>query len=188
MKRRDFLRAGMCGGAAASAAGVFGGTAFAAEGELPAVDVHPESLAEATVKHFLPGKKTCSESILMAGCQALGIQSDLVPDIALGLAGGIGLQGKTCGVVPGAAMVLSLAVASKEPDYQKRKPRVFKAVGDLCKRFEAEFGTTECSKLCGLDLTTPEGRKILQERVKAEKCQIYVRACARMLAEALPNA
>jgi hypothetical protein len=82
-------------------------------------------------------------------------------------------------------MVLSLAVASKEQDYAKKKMRTLQAAGALCKRFEAEFGTTECRKLSGLDLTTPEGRKTLKERVKAGKCRKYVEACARMLAESL---
>ncbi len=188
MKRREFLKAGMCGALPASAACALQGTAHAAEGKAPLAKVDPERLAEATVEHFLPGKRTCGESILLAGCEALGIRSDLVPDIALGLAGGIGLQGKTCGVVTGSAMVLSLAVASTEPEYPEKKKRVLKAAGALCRRFEEEFGTTQCRKLSGLDLTTAEGRKALEERVKAETCRRYVEACARMLARALPEA
>ena len=86
------------------------------------------------------------------------------------------------------AMVLSLAVAADEPDYPKKKTRVLKAVGSLCKRFEEEFGTTECRKLSGLDLTTPEGREVLKQRVKAETCRGYVDTCARILAEILPEA
>lgn len=188
MKRRDFIKSGVSSAAAASAIPVFQGTAAAAESKTPNAGIDPDRLAQAAVERFLPKKRTCSESILLAGCEALGIQSPLIPDVALGLAGGLGLQGKTCGTIPGAAMVLSLAVASREHDYQKKTKRVFQAVGALCKRFEGKFGTTECRKLCELDLTTPEGRKILQERVKAEKCRNYVEAAARMLAEILPEA
>ena len=34
---------------------------------------------------------------------------------------------------------------------------------------------------------TPEGKKTLKERVKAETCRKYVEACARMLAKSLPQ-
>lgn len=188
MKRREFLKAGIGGAAGASTVCVLQNTLCAAESQPAAPNVDPDSVATAAVEHFLAGKRTCGESILLAGCETLGIENELVPDIALGLAGGIGLQGKTCGTISGAAMVLSLGVASRETDYQKKKMQVFKAAGAMCKRFENQFGTTECRKLSGLDLTTAEGRKVLQQRVKAEKCRNFVEAAARMLAQSLAEA
>jgi C_GCAxxG_C_C family probable redox protein len=185
MKRRVFLKASMSGVLPVSAVCAFQGAAPAAEGHAASVKIDTEGLVKAARQHFMEGKKACSESILLAGCQALGIRSELVPDVALGLAGGIGLQGKTCGVVCASAMVLSLAVAPKEADYGKRKKRLLPAVGAVVKRFEDQFGSTECRKLSGLDLTTPEGRKALEESVKAEKCLGYLEACAKMLAEAV---
>jgi C_GCAxxG_C_C family probable redox protein len=121
----------------------------------------------------------------MAGCEALGIQSDLVPDIALGLAGGIGLQGETCGVLSGCAMVLSLAVAEKEKDYPKKKMQTLQAVGRVHKAFRQRLGRADCRSLSGLDLTTPEGRKKLQEGVKEQVCAGYVRAGCELLAKEL---
>ena len=188
MRRREFLQVGVSGAVAASSACVCQCAARGAAPDDPAAKVDPDGLARAAVEHFVPGKKTCGESLFMAGCEALGITSDLVPDVALGLAGGIGLQGKTCGTITGSAMVLSLAVASREPDYRKKKMRVLGAVGALYKRFEDEFETTECRKLCGLDLTTAEGRKALEEGVKEQKCRRFVEVAARMLAESLPKA
>jgi C_GCAxxG_C_C family probable redox protein len=186
MKRRRFLA--VSGALATSAPCVLNGLVRAAEQTDSAADIRPDDLARAALEHFLPGKRTCSESILLAGCEALGVKSDLIPDIGLGLAGGMGLQGKTCGVISASAMVLALAVASRETDYGKKKTRVLKAVGALCRRFEEQFGTTECRKLSGLDLTTPEGRKELGDHVKAEKCRNYVEACAKILAQTLQEA
>jgi len=185
MKRRDFLRAGLVGPAAAAVASGPGSNLQAAEKRAPVGKVDPDKLATEAIKHFLPGKRTCGEAIVMAGCDALGIKSDLVPDIALGLAGGVGLQGKTCGCVTASAMVLGLAVAAGESDYKKKKMRTLRAVGQLYKRFEKRFGTTGCRKISGLDLTTPEGRKRLETVVKEAKCSQVVEAAARMLAEAI---
>ena len=185
MKRREFLIAGVAGLAGVSSLSKSTVVANEKAPEGAVVNIDPDKLARAAVHQFLPGKRTCGESVLMAGCQTLGIQGDLIPDIALGLAGGIGLSGKTCGTITASAMVLGLAVAAEENDSQKKFQRTMAAVGGLCEQFEREFKTTECRQLCGLDLTTLEGRKALKEGVKANTCAKYVEACARMLAKSI---
>ncbi|MHC4592288.1 MAG: C-GCAxxG-C-C family protein [Planctomycetota bacterium] len=184
MKRRAFLRAGMAGLTAAGVAG-FTGAALAEQTVSHDVTVDPDALASAAIKHFIPGGRTCCESVLMAGCEVLGVTSDLVPNIAFGLAGGIGLQGRTCGVVCGAALVLGIAVGRRHPEYPKNMLKVCEGVQAVTRGFEDRFGTTECRKLCGLDLTTPEGRKTLKERVKAETCSEFMDGGVRLLAQVL---
>jgi len=142
-------------------------------------------MSKSAVKHFLPGKLTCGEAILLAGLEALGKKTELAPDIALGLGGGVGLQGKTCGVVTGAAMVLGLAVGAVENSYKKKKMATFKAVGKFANTFEKKFGCTACRKLSGLDLTTVEGRKKLKATVKVQRCSKLVEFGAATLAASL---
>jgi len=162
-------------------------TAARADENTARCKIDADKLAARAHEHFIPGKRTCCESILMAGCEALGIESNLVPDIALGLAGGVGLQGETCGVITSSAMVLSLAVAAKEKKYPKKKMQTLSAVGRLRCAFEKEFGHTDCRSLSGLDLTKPEDRKKLMESVKSQKCAKFVQAGARLLAKELQN-
>jgi len=157
----------------------------AAAAAAPCVTCDPDTMAKSAVKHFIPGKLTCGESILLAGLESLGVKTRLAPDIALGLAGGVGLQGKTCSVVIGAAMILGLAVGAVEKDYKKKKMATFKAVGQFSKAFEKEYGCTACRKLSGLDLTTVEGRKKLMASVKADRCRKLVAFGARTLAKSL---
>ena len=148
-------------------------------------NIDPDKLSQKAYQQFIPGKLTCCESILIAGCEVLGVKSDLVPDIALGLAGGIGLQGKTCGVITGCAMVLSLAIAQREKEYPKKKMATLQAVGRIYDAFKERVGSTECRTLCGLDLTTPEGRKKLQESVKEQICTRFVQLGSELLATEL---
>jgi C_GCAxxG_C_C family probable redox protein len=148
-------------------------------------EIDAERLKQSALDHFLKEDLTCCESILMAGCEALGVENDLVPDIALGLAGGIGLQGDTCGVLTSSAMVLSVAVGATETDYSRKKKRTFQAVGQVSSEFNKQFGCTDCRSLSGLDLTTVEGRKRLVEEVKAQKCAKFVSAAAELLARQL---
>ncbi|MGD8239065.1 MAG: C-GCAxxG-C-C family protein [Armatimonadota bacterium] len=190
MKRRDFVKSCSTGLAAAGSSLALGGLVHAQQREragrrTPAIDA--DKMARSAYEHFIPGGLSCCEAMALIGCEALGIESELIPDIALGLAGGIGFQGKTCGCVTGAALVLSLAVAAQESEYPQKKMRTLQATARLYKKFEETFGTTQCRALCGLDLTTPEGRKALMAGVKERKCSPLVQATARMLAKELPN-
>lgn len=193
MNRRKFLAMGVGVGAAATAP-LSGAEQASIEKKNPLEsfakprEVDPAVFAEAAYRHFIPGKKTCGESIVMAACDLFGVDSHLISNAALGLAGGVGLQGKTCGCVTGAAMVLSLVASSKEPEDPARFKRAQKAVGEYVKRFEGQYSTSMCRDLSGLDLTTSAGLDALRTRVKAETCSEVVRAAARMLAESLPSA
>lgn len=151
--------------------------ASAAWAEAPGAD----AIATSASDHFLNGKRTCCESILLAGCEALGIKSDLVPDIALGLAGGVGMQGGTCGVLTGSALVLSLAVAKKEPERAKKMAKTMESVGRVYQGFKQQCGHTDCRSLSGLDLATSEGKQQLKS-VRVGRCANYVRVGARLLA------
>jgi len=184
MKRREFLSSCVTGVTISAASLPLLSTTRAntKEGNR---NIDPDKLFQTAYQQFIPGKLTCCESILMAGCEALELKSDLVPDIALGLAGGIGLQGKTCGVITGCAMVLSLAIAQREREYPKKKMATLQAVGRIYSAFKEQAGSTECRTLCGLDLTTPEGRKMLQESVKEKTCTKFVKIGSELLAKEL---
>ncbi|MBM4093012.1 MAG: C_GCAxxG_C_C family protein [Planctomycetes bacterium] len=183
MRRRQFLET-----CAVSLAAVGSQGAAPALGEEDSAEEKPalaDRMATSAREHFLAGKRSCCESILMAGCETLDIKSTLVPDIAMGLAGGVGLQGDTCGVLTGAAMVVSLAIAQKETEYAAKMKRTVQAAGRVHAEFKRQFGSTHCRTLCGLDLTTDEGRKTMAERVKAEKCAKFVEVGAKLLAREL---
>ena len=143
----------------------------------------PERMVKPALEHYQAGKRTCAESILMAGCEALAIKSDLVPDIALGLTGGVGFQGETCGVLTASAMVLSLALAKR--DYETRRQRmttVLFAVRRVHRAFREQLGHSDCRSLCGLDLNLPAAQERLQYSVRNQKCIKFVELGARLLA------
>jgi len=188
MNRRDFLRISTTGLATATGTLIANNEAYAIErstGREPFKSPDPEVLAKAVYRNFIPGKRTCGEAMLLGCCEVLGIESPIIPDIALGMGGGIGVQGHTCGIVTGATMVTGLVVGSREADYKKKKMRVFAASGQFLQRFQKEYHTLSCRVLCGLDLTTPEGREHLKAGVKAEKCAPVMQASARMLGRIL---
>jgi C_GCAxxG_C_C family probable redox protein len=137
------------------------------------------------LKHFLDGKRTCSEAVAMAGGDVLGVADPHLPDLAIGLAGGVGLQGRTCGALLGAGMVTGLAIGRKEQDYAKKKKAALAAVGKLYQEFKEKHGSTDCRTLCGLDLTTLAGRLKLEAVVKRTVCVRFVETAARLMAQSM---
>jgi hypothetical protein len=65
--------------------------------------------------------------------------------------------------------------------------QTLQAVGRIHSAFKKHFGKTDCRSLCGLDLTTPEGRKKLEEGVKEHTCAKYVEVGSALLAKELQN-
>ena len=187
MERRDFLKNSLKTGAAIMAGSALVSGAVRAA-QKTAAPIEPDSMSKAALEHFLPGKKTCVEAMLLVGADTLGIESPLIPDIGLGLAGGVGLQGRTCGAILGAAMVAGMAIGPKISDYDKKKKAVLKAVAKIFSEFEKKHGSTDCRKLCGLNLTTPEGMAKLKAGVKKETCSQFVDTATRLMAEMLAKA
>jgi len=187
MDRRSFLKVGL-GGVAGAAAATGIGLIARAKDKPPARrqwKTDSDAIARVARGHFIDAGRSCGEAMVAAGCKAIGVTSELVPDIALGLAGGVGLRGRTCGAVSGAAMVLGLAVAQGESDYKTKSTRTMAAAGKLVGQFEKQFGCSDCRTLTGLDLTTPEGIEAMAGGVKTGKCAKFVAEAARMMATGL---
>jgi len=184
MNRREFCKLGVGSIAAGTSLLALGKAASAGAAKAPGA-IDPDALAAEAVRILLPGKKTCGEAMLAAGAKALGVRSELIPDIALGLSGGVGRQGSVCAIVTGASLVISLAAAKKHADYVKKRQAVWDATAKFYKDFEKKFGTVTCRGISGLDLTTKEGMKALAGGVKKNKCGKVIDAAARMLAECL---
>ena len=187
MERRDFLRNALNTGAAILA-GQAAGAAVAGEAGRSSRHVDPEQMVRAARKYFLNDHRSCSEAMLLVGSQALGIDSPLIPDIALGLSSGLGKQGHTCGVVLGAAMVAGLAAAQRESDRARKKRAVSAAVAKICAEFEKQHGSTECRTLTGLDLATPEGKARHKAGIRWKRCVQFVETGARLMAAMLVEA
>ena len=145
--------------------------------------VNPDHLAQRANQLFVENGLTCGEACLQSAAEALGIESPLLPGIAIALGGGLGMQGDVCGAVTGCALALSLAAAGKTKDYAERKKLAMPAMGRLYQAFAERCGAVRCSDICGLDLRTPEGMAGLVAGARAEKCAPVVVVAARLLGE-----
>jgi C_GCAxxG_C_C family probable redox protein len=120
----------------------------------------------------------CAESVLMAIAESRGIQTDLIPRIATGFCSGMARTGGQCGAVSGAMMGINLAAgrrsATESVDHN------YALIQELMKRFEEQFGSTNCRVLLGCDLGTTEGQQAFQANNLIEHCFEYAEGATRI--------
>jgi C_GCAxxG_C_C family probable redox protein len=122
--------------------------------------------------------------VLLAVCQDLGIESDVIPQIAFYFAGGMGNTGSVCGAVIGAVMAIGLKLG--RADTMEEMFGSFAVAQEFRRRFEAEMGTIVCRQLTGADLTTPEGlEKYMGSDTPATVCFPAVGTAYRLVTELL---
>ena len=128
----------------------------------------------------------CSESVLLATCEAFGVEIDekVIPKIAYAFAGGIGNTGAVCGAVAGATMAIGLI--KDRGKTMEEMLSTLELAAEFRKRFEAEMGTISCRELTGLDLTAQEDMaKLMNSDVPQTVCFPAVAAAHRLVTELL---
>ena len=125
----------------------------------------------------------CSESVLQAVTERHGITSPLIPRIATGLCGGISRSGGICGAVSGG--VLAISVVSGRSSARESREENHRLVRTFLNECENKFGSTNCEKLLGCRLDTPEGQKFFADHKLREKCAGFTREAAQIAARVL---
>ena len=94
---------------------------------------------------------------MLAVCQELEIENEIIPRIASGFGGGIGGTGAVCGAVVGAVMAIGLKHGRDAPSEDRFG--TWGVAQEFRRLFEAEMEDITCRELTGADLSTEEGRK-----------------------------
>ena len=151
------------------------------------MNYNPDQTAQRSGELFESGF-CCSESVLQALAESRGIQSDFIPRIATGLCAGISRTGGICGAVSGGVLAISLVTGRSSPSAPREEN--LRLVRALLKECEAKFGSTNCERLMGCRLDTPEGQRFFKEHDLREKCAGFTgeaaRIAARLLEETTP--
>ncbi|MDP2038404.1 MAG: C-GCAxxG-C-C family protein [Ignavibacteria bacterium] len=117
----------------------------------------------------------CSQAILSAYAEELGIDEQTAIRVASSFGGGIARTGKTCGAVTGALMVIGLKQWNSNVEKEEAKAHVYKLSNQLMDEFKARNKTLNCEELLCVSVSTPEGRAV----VKAN--QLSSKVCPRVI-------
>jgi len=145
----------------------------------------PDRVAQRSVELFNRGL-CCAESVLQAVAESRGIQSDLIPRIATGLCAGIARTGGICGAVSGGVLAISMVTGRRNPEESREENH--RLVRLFLSECEARFGSTNCEKLIGCRLDTPEGQQFFKEHNLRVKCAEFTQEAARLASKAVAGA
>ncbi|HSW62916.1 MAG TPA: C-GCAxxG-C-C family protein [Dissulfurispiraceae bacterium] len=168
-KRRDFLKASLL-----TVAAFAGGTGLVSQADAAS---HAGSRPERAVAHFMKSMN-CSQAIFETYAPLYGLDEATARRVGTPFAGGMGI-GSECGAVTGALLVIGLKSGNSHK-------KTFASVEQLQKQFKAQHGSTGCSQLLGVDMSTPAGvKKAEKAGYFTSRCPLYVRTAADILEKIL---
>lgn len=144
---------------------------------------------EIAKQYFLQGYN-CSQSVLLAFCDDLGIDEQTATLIASPFGGGMGRLREVCGTMSGAFMVLGLKRGYSKPKDTQGKAKLYSEVQELAAKFKEDNGSIICRELLGLRIKgkdTPEPSERTKEYYKARPCSELCRYAADTLDEFLKS-
>ncbi len=131
---------------------------------------------------------SCSQAVFAAFAARMGIDEAQALRIAQPLAGGMVGRGDWCGAVTGAMLVLGSIYGRDKAEDMAAKERTYAEVRKLMDSFTAAHGSLKCRGLLGCDISTPEGRKEIEDRKLHQTiCLELVRSAAEILEGLLPK-
>lgn len=130
--------------------------------------------------------KGCSQAIVSAFQNLLGLNDILALKAATGFAGGIARQGLTCGALTGGIMILGIKYGcSNLEDYDSFK-KILPFVERLCSIFKEEFGSVNCRDITGMNLMDSKQMEEFYVSGRHDReCAVVVGKTARMTAALL---
>lgn len=133
-------------------------------------------------KYFNSGY-CCSESVLMAISEAKKINSELIPKIATGFCGGIAKTDSLCGALTGGIMGIGLIHGRENPEDERETNS--EMIKKLSAFFVEEFGGRNCTEVCGINLSLPDGNEKFEKENKKEICTRAVEQTTEYVLELL---
>jgi C_GCAxxG_C_C family probable redox protein len=128
----------------------------------------------------------CAQAIFSSFSEEMGMSRNIALKVSSGLGAGLGHQGKECGVVFGAYLVIGLRVGSSQPNDELSKELVYNLTRRFDKSFREIHHFLNCSELLCLDMSTPEGYGTAIEKGLFDTlCQDFVRDAVIILEQIL---
>jgi C_GCAxxG_C_C family probable redox protein len=137
-------------------------------------------------KHYFEQKFHCSQAVLVAFAEELGLSEEQALKLGACFGGGM-CKGEVCGACTGALMALGLKYGQADvADLESRK-KTNDITVEFLDLFKKENGSYICKELLGCDLSTAQGKQYaLDNKLFVEFCPKMVES-ATIIAEKLLN-
>jgi C_GCAxxG_C_C family probable redox protein len=140
-------------------------------------------------KEFFLAGYTCSQAVLMAFAEDVGLEESLAAKISCGFGGGMGGLRNVCGAVTGMFMVANMMYGFETPDNANHKTEHYAAIRELATAFTNEYDTLICKDLlASLPGKLSENPSLRDdEYYKVRPCALYVEKAVAILEEYMAN-
>jgi dihydrofolate reductase len=146
--------------------------------------------AEEAARTFGSGP-LCAEVVVLAVAREEGLSSPLIPAAATGFCPGLARTGGPCGALLGAVLAVSCVAGRRAPDgsdqCREELGDTYGRVQEVVTGFTERFGRTDCTGLCGCDLSTAEGSRRYRESNAYERCRRFIRTGVDLALNALED-
>lgn len=124
----------------------------------------------------------CAQSVVSSFGPGLGISRELSLKLANGLGAGGNYNGKICGAVMGAFIILGLRYGTDSSDNIEARELLRSKLNAFSESFKKEFGSIECNDLLKTDVSKPENlQKLRDENVFHKFCTGVVSRAAEIV-------
>lgn len=128
----------------------------------------------------------CSQAVLGAWCEELGLDFNTAMRLSQSFGGGMGRMREVCGACSGAFMVLGLKYGTPDSSDAQTKKKVYEIVQKFAARFKEEngFDSIVCRDLLGLPgASRPKPAERTAEYYKKRPCAELVALSSGLLDE-----
>lgn len=139
-----------------------------------------DRLADATSTYNM--NFNCCQAVLSAYAEDFALDKVTSLKLSAAFSAGIAYQGKTCGAVLAAYMVIGLLAGSSNPEDELSKEITYHLIRDFDARFISVHAAVDCRELLGKDVSKPEDLALLlDQHVFEERCPKFVADAVRIL-------
>lgn len=129
----------------------------------------------------------CSQAVLIAYCEELGMDRDIALRLSSSFGGGMGRLREVCGAVSAMFMVAGLKYGHTDPKDRALKQKHYELIQELSQKFKDKNGSIVCRELLGLDRhhdsPVPEART--EDYYKKRPCVEIVKCAAEIIDEVI---
>lgn len=127
----------------------------------------------------------CSQAVLLSFARDFGLEKDMAVALSVPFGGGMSKQGKTCGCLSGALMVIGLCFGKKSTEIIANRGLSYRMGAEFIKRFREKFEATDCRDLIKLDLNKKADLEEATKNVFGSRCKNMVGNTVELLEQFL---
>lgn len=129
---------------------------------------------------------SCAQAVFSTLSPSYGLSQQQALLVAGAFGGGMAHQGRTCGAVTGALMLIGLAYGQTQPGDYTTRDHTYALTQRFLSAFQSLHGTLDCRDLLGIAINTPEGLQTANNQgLFVTRCPRYVYSAVEILEKIL---